>query len=92
MDAATTLSVALAMIALGALVPHLLNDQHADRITSRQYSGRPPGRRGAHSGMQPQPITAAPHGGIGRRDHRDGGRGRLRPRRRITRATKGRRA
>ncbi|MEV4927151.1 hypothetical protein [Streptomyces roseoverticillatus] len=91
MDTDITVAVILAMIALGAFVIHLLNTQHSERIALHQYSRRLPGRRGAHSPTRPQPDDTAPPAVRPRRDHRDGGRGRLRPRRRTSRATQGRR-
>ncbi|GGV19581.1 hypothetical protein [Streptomyces spectabilis] len=91
MDTGITVAAVLAMIALGAFLIHLLNDQHADRIALRQYARRLPGRSGSHSPAQPQPDSTAPPAVRARRDHRDGGRGRLRPRRRTNRAAKGRR-
>ncbi|MEI5098666.1 hypothetical protein RB200_08355 [Streptomyces sp. PmtG] len=91
MDTGITVAVILAMIALGAFVIHLLNDQHSERIALHQYSRRLSGRRGAHSATRPRPDGTAPPAVPSRRDHRDGGRGRLRPRRRTNRTAKGRR-
>ncbi|WP_189173842.1 hypothetical protein [Streptomyces lasiicapitis] len=90
MDTVITVAVVLAMIALGAFVIHLLSGQHAERIALHQYSRRLPGRRGARSATRPQSFITAPAAVRARRDHRDGGRGRLRPRRRTNRAAKGR--
>ncbi|MEV8018842.1 hypothetical protein AB0O76_21370 [Streptomyces sp. NPDC086554] len=91
MDTSITVAVILAMITLGAFVIHLLNDQHSERIALHQYSRRLPWHRGAHSATRPQPDGTAPPAVRARRDHRDGGRGRLSPRRRTNRAAKGRR-
>ena len=82
MDALVTTAVILAMIALGAFLIHLLNGQHAERIAAFRYSRFLPGPRGRNT-TSPRPAEGGPvlpagHGA--RRDHRDGGRGRLRPR------------
>lgn len=81
-----TVLVILAMIALGAYLIHQLNSQHGERTAGFHYG---------HSGMPVGgPTPSAPRKGHGRgrvgtgsagrrRDHRDGGRGRLRTRRRI---------
>ncbi|ARX85279.1 MULTISPECIES: hypothetical protein [Streptomyces] len=92
MDTALTVAVILALIALGAFVIHRLNAQHADRIAQRQYSGRLTGRPGARGPAWLRPDTAPPPAVRARRGHRDGDRGRLRPRRKANKATKGRRA
>ncbi|MFI0240428.1 DUF5994 family protein [Streptomyces sp. NPDC016845] len=63
-------------------------DRHADRPAPHRSSRLLPGRRGTHSPRRPQPGSASPPAV---RDHRDGGRGRLRSRRRINTATRGRR-
>ncbi|MGW2225514.1 hypothetical protein [Streptomyces formicae] len=86
MDTGLTIAVILAMIALGTFLIHRLNDQRAERIAQRQH-----GRRGANSPARPQPGIAPPPAVRTRRDHRDGGRGRLRPRRKANRAATGRR-
>ncbi|GAA3799513.1 hypothetical protein GCM10022403_036940 [Streptomyces coacervatus] len=84
METFVTVLVILAMIAVGAFLIHLLDAQHSDRIAAFHY-----GRSGTPLAG---PAASAPrkaHGGVGtssagrRRDHRDGGRGRLRPRRRT---------
>ncbi|MFK8844175.1 hypothetical protein [Streptomyces sp. Ac-502] len=92
MGTGLTVTVLLAMTALGVFVIHLLNAQHDDRIALYRYSRRLPDRRGAHEPTRSQPVTAAPPALHDRRDHRDGGRGRLRPRRRTTGSFKDRRA
>ncbi|MEU3337303.1 hypothetical protein ACWCQ1_47380 [Streptomyces sp. NPDC002144] len=84
METFVTVLVILAMIALGVFLIHLLGAQHGDRIAAFHY-----GRSGTPVAG---PAASAPRkarGGVGtssagrRRDHRDGGRGRLRPRRRT---------
>ncbi|MEU5687813.1 hypothetical protein [Streptomyces venezuelae] len=92
MDTGITATVTLAMIALGAFVIHLLDPQHSERIAPHRYGRRLPGRRDAHGLTRPRPDGTAPSAVRARRDHRDGGRGRSRPRRRTNRAAKGRRA
>ncbi|WJV47208.1 hypothetical protein [Streptomyces flavofungini] len=92
MGTGLTIAAILAMIALGAFVIHRLNAQHAERIAQRQYSSRLTGRPGARGPAWLRPDTAPPPAVRARRDHRDGGRGRLRPRRKANRAAKGRRA
>ncbi|MFF5718514.1 hypothetical protein [Streptomyces buecherae] len=84
MEILITVCAIAAMIALGMLVIHQLNAQHEDRIALFPY-GR--SRRGGASPAQP-PHPAPDHtggdsGGRSRRDHRDGGRGRFRARRRA---------
>jgi len=76
--------VLLAMVAVGVLLIHLLNNQHDERITAFPY-GRPrPAVRGlAPSDPQKARGRAGTSGTGDRRDHRDRGRGRLRPRRRT---------
>ncbi|EPH42319.1 hypothetical protein ABT390_13165 [Streptomyces aurantiacus] len=93
MDTGITVAVLIAMIALGAFVIHRLNAQHAERIALHHYSRRLPARDGAPGSTRPQPGGTAPPAAPGvrvRRDHRDGGRGRFRPRRRTNRAAKDR--
>jgi hypothetical protein len=69
METFATVIVLLAMIALGALAIQLFTASHSDRIATLPTQ-RARGRAGTS--------------GTGdRRDHRDGGRGRLRPRRRT---------
>jgi hypothetical protein len=78
-----TVLVILAMIALGAFLIHLLDAQHGERIAAFHY-----GRSGTPVSGPAAPAPRKAHGRVGtstaglRRDHRDGGRGRLRPRRR----------
>lgn len=88
METFVTVIVILAMIALGVLLIHLLNAQHSDRIAAFHY-----GRSGMPvAGPDPSAPRkgrgrAGASGSGGRRDHRDGGRGRLRPRRRTRKGT-----
>ncbi|MEU7150786.1 hypothetical protein AB0B15_22565 [Streptomyces sp. NPDC045456] len=91
MGTGLTVTVILTMIALGVFVIHLLNAQHNDRIALHRYSRRLPDRRGSRNPARPQQVTAVSLPVHTRRDHRDGGRGRLRPRRRTTGSFKGRR-
>jgi hypothetical protein len=82
MESLITVAVILALIALGAFVIHLLNNQHAERIAVFHYSRLLPGvrRRNTTSPRQTEGRTDPPAGPGARHDHRDGGRGRLRPR------------
>lgn len=91
MDTGLTTAVILATITLGTFLIQRLTDQHGERVALRQYNRRVTGRRGAHSPTRPQPGTTDPPAVRARRDHRDGSRGRLRPRRRTNRTAKGRR-
>ncbi|WP_369247920.1 hypothetical protein [Streptomyces sp. R41] len=91
-DAGLTVSAFLVLIAIATYVLHRLNLQQADRIALRSY-GRPPsgGRAGTPAdgdSAQPSPPPLAPPAVHTHRDHRDGGRGRFRPRRR-TRGSRG---
>jgi hypothetical protein len=84
METFVTVVALLAMVTVGVLLIHLLNNQHDERITAFPY-GR---SRSAVRGPAPStPLKARGRGGAsgtgGRHDHRDGGRGRLRPRRRT---------
>lgn len=82
MNNLTTVAVILAMIALGALLIHLLNRGHAERISAFHYSRSLRGDRAARDGAPPQQSGGTPEPSSGtavRRDHRDGGRGRIRP-------------
>ncbi|MFF4901420.1 hypothetical protein [Streptomyces sp. NPDC001068] len=76
-----TVIVVLVMVAVGVLLIHLLNDRHDDRI--RDF---PCGRAQA-AVLEPAPSAQQKAGGRagtnGIGDHRDGGRGRLRPWRRT---------
>nr|WSY55171.1 hypothetical protein OG999_36955 [Streptomyces sp. NBC_00886] len=84
MESFVTVVVLLAMVAVGVLLIHLLNDQHDERITAFPY-GR--SRSAVRGPAPPAPQKARGRTGTTgtgeRRDHRDGGRGRLRPRRRT---------
>ncbi|MGW7202831.1 hypothetical protein [Streptomyces sp. NPDC054837] len=81
METFVTVLVLLAMVAVGVLLIHLLNNQHAERITAFPY-GR---SRLAVRGPAPSdPQKARGRAGTsGTGDRRGGGRGRLRPRRRT---------
>lgn len=59
MGTGLTVTVILAMIALGVFVIHLLNAQHNDRIALHRYSRRIPDRRGSRNPARPQQVTAA---------------------------------
>ncbi|CAM5574478.1 MULTISPECIES: hypothetical protein [Streptomyces] len=88
MNSFLTAAAFVVLIAAAAYVIHRLNIQHADRIAVHRYSSPLPGRRGRGT---PQPPVApdrseSPTTG-GRRDHRDGGRGRFPPLRRRSRTT-----
>lgn len=84
MEIFVTAGVILAMVALGARLIHLLNNQHDERIAAFHYNrARPAGRGPAPSAPRKVRGRAATSGTDDRRDHRDGGRGRLRPRRRA---------
>ncbi|MFJ8383955.1 hypothetical protein ACIQ9Q_05480 [Streptomyces sp. NPDC094438] len=84
MPTALTIAVTLVLIALATYVIHRLNAQHADRIAVHHYSRFQPGRPGTPDGAaQPVPGRPGPPAVPARRDQRYGGRGRLRPRRRI---------
>lgn len=84
METFVTVVLILAMIALGMLLIHRLNSQHSDRIAPFHYgrSGMPV-TGAAPSVPRKARGRAGASGTGGRRDHRDGGRGRLRPRRRT---------
>ncbi|GAA2539423.1 MULTISPECIES: hypothetical protein [Streptomyces] len=85
MDILVTVIVLLAVIAAGVFLIHRLNSQHGDRAAAFHY-GRDgvaaPGQKPA-DGKAARRRAAAASGAGEHRDHRDGGRGRLRPRRRT---------
>lgn len=89
METFVAVMVLLAMIVVGVLLIHLLNDQHDERIAVFHYGRSRSAVRGAAPSV-PQKLRgrAGTHGAGDRRDHRDGGRGRLRPRRRTRTAGK----
>lgn len=89
METFVAVMVLLAMIVVGVLLIHLLNDQHDERIAVFHYGPSRSAVRGA-APSAPQKLRgrAGTHGAGDRRDHRDGGRGRLRPRRRTRTAGK----
>jgi hypothetical protein len=77
----------LAMVAVGVLLIHLLNNQHDERIAVFHYGRSRSAVRGA-APSAPQKLRGRA-GTNGAGDHRDGGRGRLRPRRRTRTRTSG---
>lgn len=84
METFVTVIVLLAMVAVGVLLIHLLNNQHDERIIAFPYGrSRSTVRGPAPSAPQKARGRAGTSGTGDRRDHRDGGRGRLRPRRRT---------
>ncbi|MFF1447791.1 hypothetical protein ACFVYF_06510 [Streptomyces sp. NPDC058274] len=86
MDAFLTAAAFILLIVVAALVIHRLNAQHDERIALHTYSPRLPGTRHGSGAQPPFPSPDAPEAPAaaqGGRDHRDGGRGRLRPRRRT---------
>jgi hypothetical protein len=89
MDIFVTVLVLLAIVAVGVLLIHLLNNQHDERIAAFHYGRSPSAVRGlAPSAPWKLRGRAGTSGAGDRRDHRDGGRGRLRPRRRTRMAGK----
>ncbi|WP_369250629.1 hypothetical protein [Streptomyces sp. R41] len=81
METFVTVVVLLAMVAVGVLLIHLLNNQHDERITAFPYGRSRPAVRGPAPPAPRKVRGRAGASGTGdRRDHRDGGRGRLRPR------------
>ncbi|MHC5257450.1 hypothetical protein ACYSUO_06180 [Streptomyces sp. UC4497] len=89
MDAVITALAFLLLIALGAYLIHRLNAQHAERIALRTYRRFLPGRRtpGEPADATTLPAQPPPVVPADRHDHRDGGRGRFRARRRHDRTT-----
>ncbi|GAV38261.1 hypothetical protein Saa2_01140 [Streptomyces acidiscabies] len=79
-----TVIAILPMIALGVLLVHLLNSQHGDRIAAFHYgrSGMPVAGPASRDRRKARGRAAASGTGA-RRDHRDGGRGRLRTRKGV---------
>ncbi|WP_101392130.1 hypothetical protein [Streptomyces sp. TLI_146] len=84
MTTALTVLVMVFLIVGAAGLIHRLNGQHAERIILHRYSRLAPGRRDDRADAT-QPVPGKPEqlAVPARRDQRDGGRGRLRPRRRI---------
>ncbi|MBT2411660.1 hypothetical protein J7I94_13970 [Streptomyces sp. ISL-12] len=85
MDIFVIVIALLAVIAAGAFLIHRLNSQHGDRAAAFHYRrdgvvepGQEP-RAGQTARRRPGEVN----GGGRRWDHRDGGRVRLRPRRRT---------
>ncbi|MEW2808661.1 hypothetical protein AB0929_16400 [Streptomyces massasporeus] len=91
MDIALTIAALLVLIAAGAYVIHRLNSAHSERIALRSYSrflpGPPAAADRAAGTTPPPPSHSTPSAALDRRDHRDGGRGRFRPRRHRERTT-----
>jgi hypothetical protein len=86
MEAFVAVMAVLAMIVVGVLLIHLLNDQHDERIAVFHHGRSGSAVRGsAPSAPQKLRGRAGTHGAD---DHRDGGRGRHRPRRRTRTAGK----
>ncbi|GGV22803.1 hypothetical protein [Streptomyces spectabilis] len=87
MDTALTISVILTLFMGVAYVIQHLNAQRAGQMAPLSHGRFLPGGRGARgSAVRPVPGLPGPPAVPERRDHRVGGRGRLRPRRRIQRA------
>ncbi|MFF1711903.1 hypothetical protein [Streptomyces sp. NPDC058268] len=85
-DTYLTAGVLLILIIGAAYVIQRLTAQRADRIALHHYSHSQPTGRGVRGSTErPLPSPSEPRSAPERRDHRDGGRGRLRPRRRIRR-------
>ncbi|WTF07687.1 hypothetical protein OHB14_41995 [Streptomyces sp. NBC_01613] len=91
METFVTVAVLLAMVAVGVLLIHLLNNQHDERIAAFHY-GRSWSAVHGPAPSAPRKLRgrAGTSGAVDRHDHRDGGRGRLRPRRRTRIRTAGR--
>ncbi|CAM5485663.1 hypothetical protein GCM10010261_49770 [Streptomyces pilosus] len=84
MDIVVTVIVLLAVVVAGAFLIHRLNAQHGDRSAAFHY-GRggavAPDRKTTDGSAARRRVAAANDAG----ERRDGGRGRLRPRRRTHR-------
>lgn len=88
MATALAVSALLILIVAATRLIHRLDVQHAERITLHGYGSLPSehGLPGQAAGqLPPRGFVARPAVVRPRRDNRDGGRGRLRPRRRSTR-------
>ncbi|MFI6663038.1 hypothetical protein ACIBL8_47045 [Streptomyces sp. NPDC050523] len=84
METFVAVTALLAMVVVGVLPIHLLNYQHDARIAAFRYGRARSAVRGATPSAPQKLRGRAGANGVGdRRDHRDGGRGRLRPRRRT---------
>ncbi|MFD3581717.1 hypothetical protein [Streptomyces sp. NPDC058683] len=81
METFVTVVVLLAMVAVGVFLIHLLNNQHDDRISAFPYGRSRTAVRGSAPSARQKTRGRAGTSGTG--DHHDGGRGRLRPRRRT---------
>ncbi|MFF7767354.1 hypothetical protein ACIPIU_10000 [Streptomyces massasporeus] len=89
MDIDLGIAALLVLIAAGAYVIHRLNSAHSEGIALRSYNRVLPGPpAAADAGTTPPPPShSTPSAALDRRDHRDGGRGRFRPRRHRERTT-----
>jgi hypothetical protein len=75
-DTVITVTAIVAMIIVGMFLIHLLNAQHAERITAFHYSDALPGiGRRSRKGRRPSGPAAASPVVTTRPEHRDRGRG-----------------
>ncbi|GGV81808.1 hypothetical protein ABZ178_02350 [Streptomyces massasporeus] len=86
MDIDLGIAALLVLIAAEAYVIHRLNSAHSEGIALRSSSRFLPGPPAAGT-TPPPPWHSTPSAALDRRDHRDGGRGRHRPRRHRERTT-----
>ncbi|WP_371749886.1 hypothetical protein OG302_41295 [Streptomyces sp. NBC_01283] len=85
-DTYLTVGVLMILIIGAAYVIQRLTAQRADRIARHRYSHSQPTGRGVRGSTErPLPSPFESRSAPERRDHVGGGRGRLRPRRRIRR-------
>lgn len=91
LDIDLSIAALLVLIAAGPHVIHRLNCAHSERIALRSYNRFLPGPPAAADRTvgttPPPPSHSTPSAALDRRDHRDGGRGRFRPRRHRDRTT-----
>lgn len=87
MDIDLGIAALLVLIAAGAYVIHRVNSAHSEGIALRSYNRVLPGPPAAAGTTPPPPPHSTPSAALDRRDHRDGGRGRFRPRRHRERTT-----
>ncbi|SMQ17772.1 hypothetical protein SAMN06272771_4200 [Streptomyces sp. Ag82_O1-12] len=91
MDIDLSIAALLVLIAAGAYVIHRLNPAHSEGIALRSYNrllaGPSAAADRAAGTTPPPPSHSTPSAALDRRDHRDGGRGRFRPRRHRQRTT-----
>ncbi|MFI0153386.1 hypothetical protein [Streptomyces lydicus] len=86
MNAAVTVTVIIAMIVVGGWILTRLAAQQRQDISTRgkgRWQGRAPSTDPAPS-PAPDAVHTGPSVGQGRRDHRDGGRGRRPTRHRVS--------